>query len=70
MPSMRRSIAVLALLALTGCLPDRDNPRDPVNSPNAALKVVDETGDVVGPVSRGRNITLDASASTDPQDRL
>lgn len=61
-------VTVSAIAAMTaGCLPSRDNPRDPANAPVAVLKIVDPSGEVSGEVSRGRDLVLDASDSSDPQ---
>src|SRR5262245_50995332 len=40
-----RRVAVLAFALIAGCLPGRDNPRDPVNRPTASLVIADWTPD-------------------------
>lgn len=69
-------------LLFAGCiLPERDNPNDSANVPVARLALVDtgpssacppadlnaEFDSVVGEVSRGRCLALDARSSSDPQ---
>lgn len=76
-------IALCSLpFVLAGCtLPERDNPNDSANVPVARLALVDtgpgtacppldleaEFDSVVGEVSRGRCLALDARSSSDPQ---
>lgn len=78
--SSRLRVALVLLAGLSGCLPSRDNPKDPSNLPDVVVRLFDYTladgrtcGDplVGGPevvaVSRGRCLALDASLTTDPQ---
>ncbi len=69
------------LLALSGCLPDRNNRSDPANAPNASLQLLDESVDANGtcggppfevfaPIERGHCLVLDASKTVDPQGDL
>lgn len=67
---MRWSLAFVLLALTSACLPGRDNPRDPANAPVASLRIIDQDGEVLGSASRGRDLVLDATGSTDPQDRF
>lgn len=79
-----RNLPFLALLALAGCLPSRDNPRDPANAPNVAVRFVDYTPPI-GPcpafadaavlayitaASRGRCLAVDASQTEDSRGQV
>lgn len=62
------AVGALCFGAVTGCLSGRDNPRDPANAPVAKLRVVDGSGaEQIGAVSRGLELVLDGSDSSDPQ---
>ena len=74
-------IGVLAASTGASCIPTNDNPFDPVRVPRASLALRDlgnaqpcpaaSAGDGVASslVSRGHCLLLDASASSDPQDK-